>query len=639
MYTTMPNRATYTVQEAMRILGFSKNTIYTYLREKKLKGIRLGNGRFRIPASEITRFTGVLPAKEKQATAPPIDGSVTLPAVTIPVRDPSDVFKGVESGADFLLWFDIVIAIMVGVCRFLFPFYPHQEALYGLPFLRIPIALILVLSGLGLLAMILFKKHVKQPAYAKIFKGLLVLSYFILAVQSYLSGIAEGVIVFTMLSLSGILSFFAIEDFILSYFIPAVWFALLSIIVLVLMPDRILLFVAHAVPASQIPIIQISCSLVLAGSIAVYFYSWRKRLWWIFAGNALILTIGLGVIAMMYAMVFHWTFAFMFTFLAGWTALTPFWRLFRFERKMQVRLVSNSFITILILFLLFAIGVWVLQQSFIAYTGKNLVAKVGYAKYYLNDIYRQIQYILDNTDLDETLRTLNAKDNPSVEKILRMQYLTNQSVVSQFVYGDGSGIVRGAYPIDQTILGSDLTKHTHIQELLKTKKVVISTVFESTPGRPGVVIAKPILSSVGEVVGILDMALNTEVIGSNIQRLASETIGEHFLVIDEKGNYVIHPDIGMVGSPMPHDAYAQIQNTPFATSKFITSGIDGQAVIVARDSVNEFSWQVVVVQTLVSGMKKVTTIGIIAFFLAVFFGIIGFLIWISIRGTIEEGGP
>ncbi len=49
----------YTVKEAAKILGVSTNTLYKYLNEGSLKGKRLNSrGRFKIPLSEITPYTG-----------------------------------------------------------------------------------------------------------------------------------------------------------------------------------------------------------------------------------------------------------------------------------------------------------------------------------------------------------------------------------------------------------------------------------------------------------------------------------------------------------------------------------------------------------------------------------------------------
>lgn len=47
---------TYTVKEVADILGYSTNSIYTFLKEKRIKGVRVGKGRFRIPEEELSRI-------------------------------------------------------------------------------------------------------------------------------------------------------------------------------------------------------------------------------------------------------------------------------------------------------------------------------------------------------------------------------------------------------------------------------------------------------------------------------------------------------------------------------------------------------------------------------------------------------
>lgn len=48
--------ATYTVKQVANILGYSTNSIYTFLKEKRITGVRVGTGRFRIPQSELDRL-------------------------------------------------------------------------------------------------------------------------------------------------------------------------------------------------------------------------------------------------------------------------------------------------------------------------------------------------------------------------------------------------------------------------------------------------------------------------------------------------------------------------------------------------------------------------------------------------------
>ncbi|KKT83268.1 MAG: hypothetical protein UW80_C0018G0019 [Microgenomates group bacterium GW2011_GWC1_44_9] len=46
------------VNEAARLLGYSRNSIYGFLKDGDIKSVRIGKGKFRIPQSEIDRFVG-----------------------------------------------------------------------------------------------------------------------------------------------------------------------------------------------------------------------------------------------------------------------------------------------------------------------------------------------------------------------------------------------------------------------------------------------------------------------------------------------------------------------------------------------------------------------------------------------------
>ena len=63
----------YTPKELIQLLGFSKNTIYRYLEEGKIKSTRMGKGSFRIPASEVEKWLGenLTPTETKVSPAEP----------------------------------------------------------------------------------------------------------------------------------------------------------------------------------------------------------------------------------------------------------------------------------------------------------------------------------------------------------------------------------------------------------------------------------------------------------------------------------------------------------------------------------------------------------------------------------------
>ena len=49
---------TYSVKEASKLLGYSTNSVYSFLKDGDIKSVRIGKGKFRIPQSEIDKFLG-----------------------------------------------------------------------------------------------------------------------------------------------------------------------------------------------------------------------------------------------------------------------------------------------------------------------------------------------------------------------------------------------------------------------------------------------------------------------------------------------------------------------------------------------------------------------------------------------------
>jgi len=49
-------RKFYTVREVAKILRFSPSTVYKFIKNGKIKAMRFGTGRFRIPKKELNRL-------------------------------------------------------------------------------------------------------------------------------------------------------------------------------------------------------------------------------------------------------------------------------------------------------------------------------------------------------------------------------------------------------------------------------------------------------------------------------------------------------------------------------------------------------------------------------------------------------
>ena len=60
----------YSVREAAKMLGYSANSIYSFLKRGELKGVRVGKGKYKISQKELDRFTAEKPEEEVKTQEP-----------------------------------------------------------------------------------------------------------------------------------------------------------------------------------------------------------------------------------------------------------------------------------------------------------------------------------------------------------------------------------------------------------------------------------------------------------------------------------------------------------------------------------------------------------------------------------------
>lgn len=61
----MKDKRLYKVNEAAELLGVSPLTVYRWLNDGTLRGVRLGHKLWRVPASEIERMTELEPERSE----------------------------------------------------------------------------------------------------------------------------------------------------------------------------------------------------------------------------------------------------------------------------------------------------------------------------------------------------------------------------------------------------------------------------------------------------------------------------------------------------------------------------------------------------------------------------------------------
>src|SRR4030065_120029 len=108
------SQQTSTVKQVADILGYSTNSIYSFLKARRIKGVRVGKGRFRIPQAEIDRLLDRKSPASKQlaSVAGEIKPAVAVEASELkrmPLRLPH------VNVPDIFDWFTGISAVAVGL--------------------------------------------------------------------------------------------------------------------------------------------------------------------------------------------------------------------------------------------------------------------------------------------------------------------------------------------------------------------------------------------------------------------------------------------------------------------------------------------------------------------------------------------
>ena len=158
---------TYTVKQIAEILGYSTNSIYSFLKEGRIKGIRLGRGRFRITEEELER---VLHLSKK----PGVDLVQSDEVAAKTISSIPNIHFDITSLFD---WFVGGVSILIGASLFLFSKSTStinaQPVLVWIPTLEAS----LILGGLGLIVTDLLTDKI-SILWHRIFHLVMTIAYF-----------------------------------------------------------------------------------------------------------------------------------------------------------------------------------------------------------------------------------------------------------------------------------------------------------------------------------------------------------------------------------------------------------------------------------------------------------------------------
>ncbi len=599
--------ATYTVKQVAQILGYSTNSIYTFIKEKRIKAVRVGKGRFRIPQSEIAHLL-----KTQEITHEPIQNFPTQNAVpTYEIKRPVPSFSvspilqesernTFKSIPNFFDWFVGIASIILGAGLSLYSKPLTDAALANKQTLYNALQPILIGGGIGLLVsdLVGFSKSI----WHKIFHAILIVSYCALVSGLIQTRDIEGAAIFGSLAFTLLLSFFTNISGTYKYVIYVVILTLTVPAGLFYSNNFSTLF--PGITLSYEPFIyslgSIIVSSIFIGSL-YYANKTNKRIFWILLGLG---SLFLGMLSVFYAREIFWARALFLLITTVMVLFAPWWETLRFSNYRDRFTVFGVFGIILVLFLSTIAVILLMQRNLLEFTKSQLVDKSSYADQFVQGVMDRttealkssssnpiiVDILTSNTDKSEKEEK---KQKDTLISISRSIFEANKNLEFVLIL-DKNGTIISNYPyMQQTMEGISLSDNSYVKQILNLKQAVISDISVLIQNHPSVTIGVPVLSSDKELLGVVIGSLDLPYTSEKLQQTGTTALGEQFMITNQKGTLILHPNKDRIQTTL--ETFEQIESAISQTQPVIDSyDTSGNRTMVVVKPMEGREWVVIV---------------------------------------------
>ena len=519
---------TYTVKQVAEILGYSTNSIYAFIKEGRIKKVRVGLGRFRITQDELNRVLHLSKKPSAVNTKPIIE---MKPTATVP-----DIHFDVTSLFD---WFAGSASILVGLSLFLYNRYFSTISFSERQWI-FPLQVSLILAGIGVILSDFFLKN-KVSIWHKIFLIILLLVYSVFSLQKFSATDWGGGIFYAGMALALLVHLFKLikgfETFLLMITLDLLTVALIVFFKPALFPD----FPPDITYYFENPLIRTFwLGFIILSVLSMWLGHLRKRtLFWI---TTLVYGLIYLAFSFWFAAALAWAKAF-FVLMTGLTCfLIPAWEslyLFKPQHKKLILMLFGFVVCLLGL----EIGVLTLMQSNMQdYAKIQLTSKSEYGRIFVESTLENIEKTVKSTGLSPALRQEVAKKNKEVVAgFLKLVFEGNQEIKRLAVL-DTEGNLIAVYPY-AVLTTQNFVFRDYFSQVKKTGKTYISDTFESRLQKPAltVAISGPILDEENKMVGVLAAYVNINWLENKLQEMATDKKEEYFTLLDKGYKRIMTP--------------------------------------------------------------------------------------------------
>ena len=543
----------YTVKEAAEILGFSTNTIYKYLDEGKLKGKRIGKGRFKIPYEELEPYLSV-GEKVEHVVSEKVQGDKIAEAI----KEVGSEFKGIASGYNDFIFFRLFVGIVIlgGGLIHLFwlnGLYPYT------PIVRILYSFGLIFAGLlFLISSIFWKKSKTFNVWGHILSLIMLLGAIVISLllKNYQMTIAFVALLLVLVShlARGYENCCEHSTFYRDFIFYTLLAALGFLILVFIAPDSI--------SFSQIAQFTILQKIIFtAGWMlfmilpAIYLLSAKVKnpkilLTWILAAfiTSLIVAIGASIRNEWDISFGAFIYGIFAGFLLWWSA-----RGSQIDEK-ELHLVIISFFWIALVTFLGLLSIQIYQKKQTEVVSSRMQAR-------LSEIVRDIDYLfaqpegIINTEnkKGEIANVILRGNEEEIISLAKAIFDKFPDPLNRILILDSQGKALGVYPRNSLVQGGNFSSQEYFLVPKKSLRPYISNVFEAVIGIDEVALGVPVFND-NHFAGVVAAGYDLGTISQRYQNLGS---GGTLYAYDENQRYTLNIDsqkIGQeVGSEIPKD--------------------------------------------------------------------------------------
>jgi excisionase family DNA binding protein len=570
-------KSTYSVAEAAKLLGYSKNSVYGFLKNKEIKSTRLGKGKFRIAQEEIARVLARKPEEiqkteevEDEPRSRPVerkvgDGDVLQSALLPPPRPGKSLsdLSGESVLHTLRLWFAERVgfpslfdwlaslnSIIIGLSLYL---YSSQLDLLSLGRLSLwlnPIRLGLMLGGVGLILASMIQGEVnKKVSPTNIFRFFLSATYFGLAAVLFIGAEYDGFLIHGLFGLMILVEAISGVESATLYVLYILGLLASIFVTFSFFPNSSFMGSAMLGLKSIFGSFSwlISLLMIVLFMSGIYGLFWNKKL---LRNISLVYGVLLCVLAIYYGSGNFWSRSFS-VLIAGLIGLVlPNWEMFKARLVTDRPMVFKMFGTVLVCFAVVILLIAVVQGTLVNNTNRVLFDKAEFVKVELAKNINDLK--AGATDLANNSSFINAYNRVQREELnnqLKLLSLGRKDLVIVGVIDKG-GKVLVTYPASVVISDTIFSKSGFYTTIMNTGGVYNSAELESLTGEINnvFVIAVPIADSRKVVNGVLVVAISGVNLSSEMQSIGQAELGQEVFAIGEGGKMMIHPDLSKLGT-------------------------------------------------------------------------------------------